>query len=309
MSERSPDLTIAIVSYRDLAELRACLRSLAAHPPSRPFEVWVVDNEPGSGTAAVMAHEFPWVRTVSNERNAGFSRANNQVLRATASRYALLLNSDTEVLPGSLDTLCEFLDAHPRAGVVGPQLLNSDGSLQPSGNRLRTRAEELWWALPVYRWLGRSLSDRFRQRQRDYSLEAEVDEISGAAMLLRRETLEEVGLLDEELFFSYEDVELCVRARAAGWRVWYCPRSRVIHHWGRSTSRAGGEIRQRALASQLRFYEKVYGRWFTRLMKFLICLRSLAGMASLAPALLTRRQETVIGFREWAETLRTCLRA
>jgi hypothetical protein len=308
MKARPPDLTIAIVSYRDLCELRNCLRSIENFRPSRPFEVWVVDNDPCHDAASAVKREFPWVRIIQNQENVGFSCANNQVLRASSAQYALLLNSDTEVLPGSLDVLCAFLDGHPKVSVVGPQLLNSDGSLQPSGHRLRTRFEEIWWLLPIYRWLGRKLSDRFRQPHRDYSREAEVEEISGAAMLVRRAALEEVGFLDEDLFFSYEDVELCVRARAGGWQVYYLPQAQVIHHWGRSTSRAGGMIRLRALRSQLTFYRKVYGSPFSLLIRAIICLRSAVAIALLTPSLLGQRREVADKIRERIEEMRICLK-
>lgn len=284
-----PDLSVIVVSFNTRDYLESCLESLERHPCRCSREILVVDNASGDGSAGMVARRFPGVKLIANAENLGFARANNLGLDACGSRYALLLNSDTEVSDGALDALVAFADEHPRAGVVGAQLLYPDGTLQPSGHAVRTRWQELWGFLPFYRLTGGRTEDRFVERGRDYSRSCEVGEVSGAAMLLRREMWDQVGPLDEGFFFGFEDIELCIRARRAGWTVFYCSRAQVIHHWGKSSPREDPAFTRAVLASRFRFYRKVHGRPFEVLMRGLAAAKALAGMAPAAARALAAR--------------------
>lgn len=200
-------------------------------------EVIVVDNGSQDGSPSMISREFPWVRLMRNSENQGFARANNQAIGASSGRYALLLNADTETLAGAISNLVEFADQHADAGAVGCQLLNTDGSLQPSGRDLPT-VGSVWRELvplpAAIRRRTRSLTEL-----RDYSKACRVEEVSGAAVLIRRAAMDQVGSLDEDFFFLGEDIDFCWRLKEAGWSVYYLPSARVVHHWGGSRRSSG----------------------------------------------------------------------
>lgn len=214
------------------------------------METIVVDNASTDDTATMLAQVFPAVSVVYNSQNEGFARGNNAGLAVAEGRYLMLLNSDTEVRPGALAELVRFMDENPRCGACGPMLLNMDGSLQPSGRDLPTFWNVLIDMTKVYRlWK----DDLYRQVGRDYSRPCEVGEISGAALLVRREVYEQVGGLDPAFFAYYEDVDWCKRIRSAGWRIYYVPDAKVTHLW-QGTSRQVSALAYRAGQHSLRYY-------------------------------------------------------
>jgi GT2 family glycosyltransferase len=156
-----PDLSVVIVNWNTRDLLRACLASVPQGlSPAHMAELWVVDNASHDGSAAMVASEFPNVHLIANEQNVGFARANNQALEQSAGRHALLLNSDTEVLPGALSAMMEFLDTHPDAGAIGSRLLNTDGSTQrscwnfyPSLSTVASDAFYLWRLPLIKKWV------------------------------------------------------------------------------------------------------------------------------------------------------------
>lgn len=269
---------MVIVSFNVLDLLAACLRSVEADAGSLRLEVIVVDNSSGDGSADMVARDFPRVTLIRNPVNRWFAPANNQALRLCRGRHVLFLNPDTEVLPGALAELAGFLDAHPAAGVVGPQLLNSDGSLQPSGNRLRPGWSFVADALPLHR-IGLRRIRGFQELGRDYEMVCDVGEVSWAAAMVRHEVLERVGLLDERLPYCYEDVDLCIRARQAGWRVLYYPRARVMHHGGKSRPLHDEELRRRWEDGQLVFIRKHYSTALYAAVRVVIGIKNTARWA------------------------------
>lgn len=261
-STPSLDLSIIIISYNTSDLLDKCLASIYSRPQLLEFEVIVVDNASADGSAAMVERKYPLVRLVANAANRGYAPANNQGLEICRGRHALLLNSDTEVLADALPALVRYADANPGVGIVGAQLRNTDGTLQPSGNRIPTVLGQVWWSLPFYRLFGSGpLGNRFFDRNRDYEQIADVDEVSGAALLVRREVWESVGMLDVEYFFYFEDVDFCVRAKKAGWRVVYLPSAKILHHWGRSSKKPGMWFYIRSLKSHFHYMRKVHGRF------------------------------------------------
>jgi GT2 family glycosyltransferase len=230
------DLTTVIVSYNVRELLRASLGAARRSAAGLAAEIVVVDNASRDGSAAMVAAAFPDVTLIRNAENRGFAAACNQGIARAQGRYVLLLNPDAEPIGPALEQLVGFADAEPGIGIVGPQLRNSDGSLQPSG-----------WPVPTFVSLVRSaVSARgVRQPERDFSVVTDVGEVSGACLLVRRELLARIGMLDEAFFFCYEDVDLCLRARAAAWRVVYYPVAQVTHHQG-----ASGGAQDRALAAR-----------------------------------------------------------
>lgn len=238
MQPATCDLGIVIVNYNTRDLLRACLRTVYASRGDFTFEVCVVDNGSTDGSGEMVDAEFPQVRRILNPDNRGYPAANNQGLRllgfpdgADAPRYALLLNPDTELPPDALAKMMAFLDAHPEAGVAGPKLVRQDGSLDLACRRSFPSPE-----VSFYRFSGLArLFPRSRRFGRynltylDPDQMAEVDAVVGAFMMVRREAIAQVGLLDEGFFMYGEDLDWCYRIKAAGWKVYYNPEVTVLH--------------------------------------------------------------------------------
>ncbi len=238
MSGPPVDLSVGLVSWNVWADLRACLLSLRENPGLR-LQVIVVDNASADDTVSRLRQEFPEAELIVNAENRGFAAASNQALAAAEGRYLLLLNPDTVVPPQGLEELVAFADQHPEAGIVGPQLRYPDGSLQYSARHFPT----ITAALFRNTWLGR-LFPKARAVQAylmtdwDHTEVREVDWVSGAALLIRREAYEQVGPLDERFYWGSEDVDYAWRVHKAGWQVLYTPAPRIIHTVGRSTDQA-----------------------------------------------------------------------
>ncbi len=224
------DLTIVIVNWNTRELLCSCLNSVYGCIKNISFEVFVVDNASSDGSAEAVRQRFPQAQLVVNQKNEGFARANNQVLRRVNTRYALLLNSDTEVLPGAIEALVAFMDQHPAAGVVAPQYLNSDGSKQNSFENFPGLISEL---------LNKSLlkmifPQKYPSKRKTYLDPLPVDSVIGACMMVRTEAMEKVGCLDEDYFFFLEETDWCYRMRRAGYGVYHLPQARIYHIQGAS---------------------------------------------------------------------------
>lgn len=259
MEHKEPDLSVIILTHNTRELTRACVRSVLADAEAFPYtvEVIIVDNASTDDTAATLSTEFPGVRLVINSTNLGFARGNNVGLEAAQGRYLLLLNSDTEVQPGALARLVEFMETHPDAGACGPMLLNPDASLQPSGGPLPSIWSVFLGMSKLYRLWKR---DWYIQIFRDYSQVVRVGQLSGAALLVRREVYERVGGLDPNFFAYYEDVDWCKRIGDAGYALYYVPTAKIMHHW-KVTSRMISELSYRAGQDSLRYYfAKHHGR-------------------------------------------------
>lgn len=248
-------LSIVIANWNAGDLLLRCVESLQDGGRTFSAELIVVDNASSDGSASLLRRR-EGVRLIANAENVGFARACNQGLRTSRGRYALLLNPDTRVVPGALEALVAFMDAHPEAGAAGPALLNPDGSLQPSGGEFPS-LRQLLAIHPIV--AGLLPAPEHPLRRRDFSEVAEVDEVSGACMIVRRAAIDEVGLLDENFFLYFEDLDWCLRLKRAGWRVYHLPEARVIHHW-RSRNDPNPYARVHHLRSQLYYVRKHFGR-------------------------------------------------
>lgn len=252
------DLSIVVLTHNTCALTLACLRSIDAEPNPDRREVLVVDNASTDGTADALQRNHPTARVLRSEVNLGFGGGNNVGLKAARGRHVLLLNSDTEVRPGALAALVAFMDAHPEVGACGPKLLNSDGSLQPSGRALPSLGSVFVDMTRLYRLTRRNV---FGEAGRDYNVPRKVGEISGAALLLRRAVYDRIGGFDPGFFLFYEDVDLCKRVNEAGCAVYYVPAAEVVHHWG-GTMRAISRTAHKAGEDSLRWYfAKHHGRF------------------------------------------------
>ena len=253
-------VSVVVISYNTRERLLACLAAVETRV-SLPHEVIVVDNASADGSAAAVRARFPSATVIENAENVGFSRANNQGLRRARGAYALILNSDAEVAAGGVEALAALLDDRPDVGIAGPRTRFADGRIQVSfGPMLAPRAE--WRQRRLVQGVGRGDPGALRQAEALAATEHEPAWVSGSCMLARRRAIDAVGLFDEGFFLYEEDVDLCLRVRAAGWRVVYTPAAEAVHHLGSSMDRGAGLEYHR---SHIRFYAKHHG-WGPRLV-------------------------------------------
>jgi GT2 family glycosyltransferase len=243
-------LTVIIVNWNTRDLLRRCLDSLQADAGPLVLQVIVVDNGSRDGSQKLLRSAYPWVTRIENTANVGFARANNQGAALACAPLLLLLNSDAAMVPGGLWTAVHVMHEHPTVGVAGLQLLNDDRTLQPSGKRFPTLLSTIVGLLPVpEQWRG--AYDR-RRNARDYARIASVDEVSAAAMVVRRDLFHAVGGFDESFHFFGEDIDLCWRIRKAGYEVAYLPSAQAVHSWGGARARTPS-IRQGLLSQRAQY--------------------------------------------------------
>jgi hypothetical protein len=260
-------LEIVIVNSaggRDL--LHACLSSLESHPPARGgCRVWVVDNASRDGAVEMVRSEHPDVRLVELDGNYGFCVANNVALRQVEAPYVLVLNPDTEVSEGALDHMLSVMEERPDVGMAGCRLVMRDGTFDHAAKRsFPTPLGALAHFLRVGRW---SRAPSWLQQYRAPDLgehdHGPVDSLNGAFMLIRREALEDVGLLDEGYWLYMDDLDWCYRFHRRGWGVWYDGRVSVLHVKGGTTVTERRGARHRAIPQTIAFHRSM-GRFYRK---------------------------------------------
>jgi len=257
------DLAIVIVNYNTRDLLRVCLASIYQNQGDLDYAVYVVDNCSADGSTEMVRREFPQVNGVTQcESNCGYPAANNigfrtaglgQSSSGSEPRYVLMLNADTVLPPNALQQMVDFMDDHPQAGIAGPKLVRPDGTLDKACRRSFPSPE-----VSFYRLVGLSRIFPKNQRFARYNLDyldvdkmAEIDAVVGAFMIIRGDTLRDIGLLDESFFMYGEDLDLCYRAKQKGWKVYYYPAVTILHHKGESS-------KQRSYHSIYHFYRSMY---------------------------------------------------
>ena len=234
----SPTLSIVIVNWRSVTFLAQCLRTIVQETKDLPFEVIVIDNASFDGSEEMVHREFPQTLFIQSKDNLGFSRGNNQAFARSHGKYILFLNPDTEITGDALAMLVNCLEADPKAGIVGPKLLNSDGSLQTSCvQAFPTILNQVFDAEALRRLFPNSSLWGVSALYRDDPAPAKVDVISGASLMIRRDVFEEVGQFSTDYFMYSEDVDLCYKVHSAGWKVVYLSGATVVHHGGQSSSK------------------------------------------------------------------------
>ena len=206
-----------------------------------------VDNHSSDGSVAWVQRNFPQVKVIENQANLGFTKANNQGLKIYHGKYALLLNTDTVVKDEALDKMVEFMDAHPKAGACGPKLLNRDSSIQAEGGSFGKKF-----------WLSK--------------VPTRVNFVIGACLMVRRETIDKVGGMDESFFFANDDIDWCLSIRKAGWEVYFLPQAEVLHYGGFTTKRYEETILVEGFRGGLYFAKKHYGIFIYQIYRFFLAL-------------------------------------
>lgn len=245
------DLSIIIVNYNNEKFLKDCLGSIYNATKKTSFEIIFIDNNSSDSSLELVAREFPKVKVIRNNKNLGFCKANNQGLKIYQGKYALLLNTDTVVKDGALDRLVEFMDSHPDIGACGPKLLNPDGTPQHQGGLFNRKF-----------WLSKNPT--------------KVDYVIGACLLVQRDAIDKIGGLDENFFFSNDDLDWCRRIRKAGWDVYFIPQAEVIHYGGYTTKLFSQKAFVEGFRGGLYFCRKHYGNLIYQVYRLLLIFFMLA---------------------------------
>jgi N-acetylglucosaminyl-diphospho-decaprenol L-rhamnosyltransferase len=261
-------LSIVIVNFNGREHLVNCIQSLVRDRPATDHEVVVVDNGSTDRSADTIAVRFPWVKLLRLASNVGFAAGNNAGIRESSGDLILLLNNDTVVPVGAIDSLVQALLAHPEAAVAGPRLVDSHGraelSFGPMISPLGELRQKLTMALHE-----RDVAAVSSRVERETRREQYVDWVSGACLLVRRADAEAVGLLDERYFLYTEDVDFCAALRARGRRVLFTPAAEIEHLRGRSRATAPAAMNVAYRRSHIAFYEKHHPAWAPLLKLYL----------------------------------------
>ena len=255
------DVSIIIVNWNTKELLRNCISSIYDNAGSFNFEIIVVDNASSDGSVDMISSEFPQAELIRNIENRGFAAANNQGMLTSKGRYVLLLNSDTVILHDCIDKAVAFADSQKQASVVGCRVLNPDKTLQPtcfmfpSIPNMLLSSTYLYKLFPHNRFFGR---EQMTWWNRDDV--RQVDVVTGCFMLVRREAIEQVGVMDERFFMYGEETDWCYRFKQAGWKVMFTPDCEIIHLGGQSTRNLRAETLIQLRVGILKFINKHHGR-------------------------------------------------
>lgn len=261
------DLSILIVHTFESRLMRQTIKSIRRAAPRLSFEIVVIDNNPAAGVEEILKNEFPDVRYLLTPRNDGFGSAMNKGIAEARGEYVLIFNPDIVVRPGSLEALHRFMEQNPRVGIVGPKLLNPDGTLQHSCSRYHTPLIPILRRTPLGRLpFGQRRLDDFLMTDVNHNETMNVDWLMGSALFTRRQALDEVGAFDEGFFMYFEDTDLCRRFWQSGWRVVYYPEARMVHYHRRASSDGNlfaqlfSPMTQEHMKSAVRFFRKYSGQ-------------------------------------------------
>lgn len=267
------DVSIIVVAWNVRKLLQDCLDSVVAQTKDVHYEVIYVDNASKDGSVEMVRQRFPEVRVIENSQNNGFIKANNQGIEVARGRYVLLLNSDTLVLDNAIAKTVTFADAHADAAVVGCRVLNPDRTLQrtcfmyPSLLNMFLGATYLYKLFPGSRFFGRE-----RMTWWAFDDVREVETVCGCYSLVRRDAIDQVGLMDPTYFVYGDDPDWCYRFRKAGWRVLFTPDAQIIHYGGQNTKQMASAFRWQLEGSKLIFVRLHRSRWMFPIARLLVAL-------------------------------------
>lgn len=254
------DLSIIILNYNTRQLTMDCLQSVYASTTSYSYEVILIDNNSSDDSIAHFERNYPVARLIKNSENVGFARANNQGIHIAQGRYILLLNSDTVVQSDTFDIMLKFMDEHPKVGSAGCKIVLPDGSLDKACRRgFPTPSASFYYAFGIAKLFPDN--PRFNQYQLGYldpDDTYEVDCLMGAFMLVRKEVIGQVGVLDETFFMYGEDIDWCYRIKQAGWQIYYVPQTSIIHYKGASSRRKPYKIIYEFHRAMVLFHRKHY---------------------------------------------------
>jgi|SRR5271165_1571677 len=253
-------ISVIIVSFNTADVLGNCLRSIRLSTVRQRIQAVVIDNASQDRSADLVETQFPEVRLIRNSYNAGFAKACNQGIAVAKGRYILLLNSDVEVQADTFDKMLDFMDGHPEVGVAGCKLKNADGSTQASVRDFPSLRGEFFGALLLDRLFpSHPVIGSYLKQNLAWETHVEVDQVSGAFFMVRRETIKKAGLLDEGFFMYYEEVDWCFRIKQADWKIMYVPEVSVLHLGGSSAKQFKALPYVEGARSKILYFRKHYG--------------------------------------------------
>jgi hypothetical protein len=229
------------------------------------YEIFVVDNNSNDGTAEFVKKEFPQINLIANKDNPGFAKANNQAIAKARGKYVLLLNPDTIVLPDSIDKMLKFMDANGGVGAIGPKIFAEDMCTVSS-----CAARKFPSILLVFLGLAKL---NFLLKHQDINRGGDTDSLSGACMMVRKEAIDAVGMLDEDFFMYAEDIDWCYRIKRSGRTVFYLPEAAIVHYGERSAVKKFSEIEN--MTENFQAYYKYFNKHYGKL--YALCFRLMLG--------------------------------
>ena len=267
------NLSILIITWNSEEFIRNCLDSIFLSQGNFTSEVIVVDNGSSDETAKIVEQLYPQVNLIQNKENLGYAKANNQGIEKVRGEYILLLNPDTQVLEDALSLMYELMEENPNIGALGPKLLNPDKGVQPSCREFPTFSTLIWEFSGLSRLFPRSrVFGRWRMGYFNFDIQRETDQPMGSCLMLRRAALEDVGAFDENFVMFFNDVDLCFRIKKGGWKIYFYPEAKVIHHKGVSTRKVKVRMIWLSHLAFYKFFKKHKTGLVNRLLLFLLLI-------------------------------------
>jgi len=265
-------LSIIIVNYNAEKPLKDCIESIYKQTKSIDFDIWVVDNDSSDNSVQMIKQNFDRAKLIENRENVGFSKANNMAISKNRATYVLLLNPDTLILHNAIEEMVGFMDRNPSVGISGCKVLNEDGTLQ-----LACRRSIPTPGAAFYRLTGLSKLFPTSKMMAKYNLtylnpneSHEVDAVSGAFLMIRREVIDNIGLLDERFFMYGEELDWCLRAKKAGWTVMYYPGAQIVHYKGQCSRFNSRKATFEFYRAMYLFHKKHFAEGYSLIVNFLV---------------------------------------
>ncbi|MEE4359571.1 MAG: glycosyltransferase family 2 protein [Desulfococcaceae bacterium] len=260
MKDIKINLSIIIVNYNTKNLLQKCLRSVLENTTGISFEIIVVDNNSSDGSPDMVRRDFPHTLLICNNKNVGFSKANNMAFRQAAGEYLLFLNSDTLIGKSAVQKMLDYMKIHNKTGIIGPKILDPQYRPTPSYMRFLD-VSKLFLGSKLLKNFIDIEKNRIHYPVYDFNSTQSVEWISGACMLVRRNIFEKAGLFDENYFLYFEDMDLCLQIKKLGYEIVYLPSAEIIHFFGASSSKKKNSIKKIFHHSQRHYFKKNFSDW------------------------------------------------
>jgi GT2 family glycosyltransferase len=266
-----PNLSIIIVNWKVKDLLDKCLSSILRYKNNYNLEIFVVDNDSQDGSPEMVRDKYPEVNLIALDKNIGFGAANNLAINKSKADYIFLLNPDTEISKDFLPNIFAYVHNNPNIGIIGPRIINDDGSKQAS---IRRHPSLLSQILVMFKLTNipiiNGLLNNYLFKDFDYNKEQPVEQVMGAAMFIQKSVFDKIGVFDEKFFIWFEEVDLCKRASTAGIKIKYFPGASIIHHGAQSFSKANSLKKQMIFNKSLLNYFTKHKTFWQALLIFLL---------------------------------------
>jgi len=267
-----PDISIIIVNWKVKDLLQSCINSILSYKDNYNIDIFVVDNDSCDGSVEMLKADYPEVKLIALDKNIGFGSANNLAIKQARADYIFLLNPDTEVTKDFFKNILQYTKNNPSVDIVGPKIINDDGSKQASVRRNPDLFSQILVLLKLTNIPGANkFLDHYFFKNFDYNKEQAVDQIMGAAMFIKRSVFNKIDAFDEKFFVWFEEVDLCKRAKSFGLDIRYFPGAYIIHHGGESFSKSNILKKQKMFNKSLLYYfSKHKPLWQTTIILLLV---------------------------------------